>query len=293
VTELNLQLVIWVNPEHDDRLLHVVQQLSWTRAEGSEISRWAHNLFSWPVRTPLNEGVLVKIGRSIENSPSDGWAIALVAEPGSTWFANNLAQLPGQILVDEHIAAALRIPLHWDHPMRLELRRQQLGLWSRRDFQEPEPEDPGEALRKMRNVPRSREHGLESQSVEVRLPLGKSPADYAATAYADVPDGSAERRGIGGRHVLLFHSAMNCHRHPFAPNRDDLPPREPGRHEKPIEPGGFVFLNATAAEVQHYSVNSIPNNLVDHVLNGRISVEQVIGGPDHHVRYRPDPEERY
>jgi hypothetical protein len=288
--ELNLQLVIWVHPEYGDAFHHVVQRLGWTKAEVSEISRLAPNILSWPVRISLDESVLVKVGHSIRNLPSDAWAIAFVKDPG-TWLRKNLAQLRGQIVIDEHVAAALHVQVHCDHPMHRELREQHLGLWSLREFQEPKPEDPGEALRKMRNVARLREYGLESQSIGVRLPIGKSPADYAATAYADVPDGSDEHSGIGGRHVLLFHSAMKCHRHPFAANGGDPPPMKRGSEETP-EPSAFVFLNATAAEVQYYSVNRIKNNLIDHVLNGRISVEQVIGGPDHHVRYRPDSEER-
>lgn len=173
--EANLQLVIWVHPEYDDEFHHVIQRLSWTRAEVSEISHLAPNILSWSVRIPLDESVLIRIGKSIKNFPSDSWAIAFVEETG-TWLRKNLAQLCGQIVVDERPAAALRIHVHCDHPMHRELRRQHLGLWIRREFPEPNAEDdPGEALRKIRNVPRSRDYELESQSVEVRLPLGKSP----------------------------------------------------------------------------------------------------------------------
>jgi hypothetical protein len=292
VTESNPWLIVWLNPEYGERLDHILHRLSWTRGESSEISRLSTNICNWRVKIPLNEGLLIEILGSLSNSPNDAWALAFVREPG-TWLANNLAQLHGHIVVDERIAAALRIPIHRDHPMGLKLRRQHLGVWRRSNFRESEPEDPVESLRQMRNVPRSRESWLESQSVDVRLPLGKSPADYAGVAYADTSDGGTDQNGIGGRHVLLFHSAMMCGRHPFVPHGDDQPPPILRSSGTLSEPDAFVFLNSAAVGVQHYSTSALPNNLVDHILNNRISVEQIVGGPHHHVRYRPDPEERY
>ena len=293
MTESNQRLVLWLNPEYGERSHNIFEQLSWTRTELSGISHLTPTIFSWPVKTSINEGVLLDILGSLGNAPKDAWAIAFVAEPG-TWIANNLAQLYGHIIVDERIAAALRTPLHWDHPMGAKLRRQHLGLWNRIDLPEPEHSDPAEPLRHMRNVPTSREHWLESQRVEVRLPLGKSPADYAAVAYADVPDGGSDQNGIGGRHVLLFHSAMACGRHPFAPHGGDQPSPSLLRSGTVREPDAFVFLNSAAADVRHYSANVPANNIVDHILKKRISVERVVGGPDNqNVRYRSDPEERH
>jgi len=194
-----------------------------------------------------------------------------------------LPRLRGQVILEERIAGD-DFDLHWDHPLGPQLREMHLGLWSRGRRRREESVAPSESLRSMRNVPRSPNDQLEAQRIEVFLPLEKSPADYAAIAYADVPDGSEQYNGVGGRNVLLFHSAMECGHPPFERHREDHP--DPGRRRvRQARPGVFVFLNAPAVGVRHDSTVRVPNNLIKHLLTKKIVVERVIGGPKDDVRH--------
>jgi hypothetical protein len=274
----NVWLVIWCDPELEEEVPRIQERLRWTREKRAEVMQVGPNAFAWSLGVPLSSGMLADIVGSLHQEPESSWALALVSEPDRIPLGI-LPRLSGQVVLDERITGNA-LDLHWDHPLGPQLREMHLGLWRRADGRRDEPVDPSESLRRMRNVPRSPNHLLAPQQIRVSLPPGKSPADYAAIAYADVPDGSEQYNGVGGRNVLLFHSAMKCRHPPFEPHGGD-------------HPAVFVFLNAPAVGVRHYSTVRVPNNLIDHLLTKKIVVERVIGGPKGDVRHRPDVTKRY
>lgn len=282
-------LVLWCDPECQTEARDVRQRLRWTRGEHADIVALRSDVIAWCLRFPLSWGALADIVGSLTQEPRESWALAVVSDP-SPILLNILPALRGHVVLEEGIAGK-GIDLHWDHPLGPELRKMRLGLWSRGQRQRDEPEDPSERLRPMRNVPRSRDDQLEPQRIEVLLPSGKSPADYAAIAYADVPDGSEQYNGVGGRNVLLFHSAMECRHPPFEPHGEDHP--DPSRRRvRQARSDAFVFLNALAVGVRHYSTVRVPNNLIEQLLTKKIMVESVIGGPERNVPHRPNVTER-
>jgi hypothetical protein len=226
--------------------------------------------------------MLADIAGSLHQEPEASWTLAGVADPRHIPL-DILPKLRGQVVLDESITGD-DFDLHWDHPLGAELREMHLGLWRRGQCRQDESVDPSETLRKMRNLPRSPNDSLQPQRVEVRLPPGKSPAQYAAIAYSDVPDGSDKYNGIGGRNVLLFHSAMKCGHPPFDPHGADHPDYRRGRPPH-TDPGVFVFLNAPAVGVKHFSMDRVFNNLIDHVLARRISVECATAEREDHDRH--------
>lgn len=278
----NAWLVIWCDPEREERARQIRQILQWTRGENAEALRLGSSVLAWALGIPLCSGMLADIVGPLHQEPECSWALAVVSEP-SQILLDILPKLRGQVVLDQRIAGD-DIDLYWDHPLGRDLHEKHLGLWSRGQRRREEPSDPSETLRKMRNVPRSPNDRLESQHVAVRLQPGVSPAQYAGIAYSDVPDGSEEYNGVGGQNVLLFHSAMECGQPPFEPHGADR--SDYGKKRlRPTDPDVFVFLNAPAVGVRHFSVDPVPNSLVGHVLARRISVERAIAEPEDHVRH--------
>ena len=274
-------LVIWCDPEREEQARRIWQRLQWTRGEHAEMLHLGPGVLAWTLSVPLSPGVLADIVGLLHQEPQRSWALAGVAEP-SLPILDMLPNLRGQVVLDERISGD-DFDLHWDHPLGSKLREMHLGLWSRGQRCREESVDPSDDLRKMRNVPGSSNDLLEPQRVEVRLQTGMIPAQYAPVAYSDVPDGSDKYNGSGGQNVLLFHSAMKCGYPPFEPYDTDHPDQGI-RRLRPTEPGKFVFLNAPAVGVRHFAVDRVPDNLVDHVLARRISVERAIAEPETHVR---------
>jgi len=286
----NAWLVIWCDPELQDEVPSTWERLRWTREKHAEVLQLGPGAFAWRLGVPLSSGMLADLVGSLPQTRKSSWALAGVSEP-SCIPLDILPTLRGEVVLDERITGN-DLDLHWDHPLGPRLREMHLGLWSRGQRRREESVDPSESLRSMRNVPRSPNDRLEPQRMEVCLSPQKSPADYAAIAYGDVPDGSEQYNGVGGRNVLLFHSAMECGHPPFEPHREDHP--DPGRRRVPEgRPDVFIFLNAPAVGVRHYGTAGVPNALIDHLLAKRLVVERAIGGPEDHVRDRRDLAERH
>ena len=276
----NAWLVIWCDPEWHVHERRIWEKLHWTCYDLAFPMRPGPGAAAWRFGRPLSSEVLTEIVGSLHQEPIESWALAVVSEPSPMLLAV-LPRLRGQVVLEESIAGD-DFDLHWDHPLGPQLREMHLGLWSRAQCRRDESVDPSESLRSMRNVPRSPDDPLEPQRIEVFLSPRKSPADYAAIAYADVPDGSEQYNGVGGRNVLLFHSAMECGHPPFEPHGEDHP--DPGRRRaRQARPDVFVFLNAPAVGVRHYSTVRVPNNLIEHLLTKKIVVERVIGEPEGNV----------
>jgi hypothetical protein len=287
-------LVLWVAPTREQENLaqarEIMRLLVWTMAKGGEVFHPTSDTVAWPLGATVSRGVLANIAGTLAQEDRT-WALALLPEP-SRRIIQLLPRLRGEIVIDERTAGD-DCGRHWDHPLGRELRELGLALCRQSDHENEDQLDPTEKLRGMRNVPGSPEERLEPQRIAIRLPKGRNPGDYADVAYADVPDGSANYNGLGGRHVLLFHSAMNCGCPPYEPPEGE----ERGQRVRPgsaAEPGVFVFLNAAAVGVKFMPAadEDHPNNLVAHVRAGRIHVERGVAGPEeHHVRDRSDFEE--
>jgi len=276
----NVWLVIWCDPELEEELPRIRERLCWTKEEHAEVMQLGPDAFAWSLGVPLSSGTLADIIGSLHQARQSSWALALVSEPDRIPLGI-LPRLSGQLVLDERITGK-DLDLHWKHPLGPQLREMHLGLWSRPQGRRDESVDPSKSLRRMRNVPRSPDHRLEPQRIEVFLSPQESPADYAAIAYADVPDGSEQYNGVGGRNVLLFHSAMECGHPPFEPHGEDHADRG-RRRGRQARPDVFVFLNAPAVGVRHYSTVRVPNNLIEQLLTKKIVVERVIGEPEGNV----------
>ena len=289
-------LVLWAASTREDRAHEIVKRLGWTMAKGGEISHPAPYVFVWPLKTAATHGLLMDIAGSLTREERYTWALALLSKPPSQQLIQLLPRLHGEIVIDERTVGA-DFARRRDHPLAGLLRELGLALWDpeSRQFERENDDllDPTVALRKMRNVPASPHEQLEPQRIAVRLPKGRTAGDYAHVAYADVPDGSEDHNSLGGRHVLLFHSAMKCGYPPFEPPEQERS-RRPPYLESAGEPGVFVFLNAAAVGVKFVPVdNDHPNSLVAHLRVGRIHIERGIAEPEeHHVPVRPDFEER-
>jgi hypothetical protein len=271
-----------------ERQIHtLLQQLRWTMAKHHTANRPALDVVAWQSCVTASRHNLDRLAEDLDSARLRAVTAAHVAEPSLQVF-DLLREVRGEIVIDERIAGK-DCQLHWDHPLASRLRELGFALWPRGYQSDEEPaEDLHEeseafldALREMRNVPRPSDEVLKPQHVAVHLPHGKSPGDYAEVAYSDVPDGSQCNNGLGGRHVLLFHSAMQCNCPPYDLHRSNNRDERLAQGRTVLEPREFVFLNAAAAGVRYVDEDS--NGLVAHVRSGRIRVEAV-GEPKHRER---------